>query len=43
MFRLGAQRWYDGDAEITIADRGMGIYDSLKQKHAVTSKKMLQC
>ena len=32
-----AQRWYDGDAEITIADRGMGIYDSLKQKHAVTS------
>ena len=37
MFRLGAQRYYDCYAEMTIADRGMGIYDSLKQKHAVTS------
>lgn len=32
-----AQRWYDGDAEITIADRGMGVYESLRKKHVVAS------
>lgn len=34
-----AQRWGDGNAEISIADRGIGIYSSLKSKHTVTSAK----
>jgi hypothetical protein len=32
-----AQRWYDGTAEITIADRGIGIYDSLRHTHNAAS------
>lgn len=32
-----AQRWGDGNAEISIADRGIGIYTSLKSQHTVTS------
>jgi hypothetical protein len=32
-----AQRWPDGEAEITIADRGMGFYSSLSQQHVVSS------
>lgn len=30
-----AQRWYDGDAEITIADRGIGIHKSLLQERII--------
>lgn len=32
-----AQRWYDGTVEIAIADRGRGIFDSLKECHNVES------
>lgn len=30
-----AQRWYDGSAEIAIADRGIGILKSLQSAHTV--------
>lgn len=32
-----AQRWYDGDAEITIADRGIGIHNSLRQERNIAA------
>ena len=32
-----AQRWANGDAEIAIGDRGMGIMRALSQRHRITS------
>ena len=32
-----AQRWPNGDAEITIADRGIGIHESLRHQHNMAS------